>query len=162
MNESLYDASKKILIKDEGYREKPYKDTKGNYTIGVGFLIGRTINDLKLSRKTIEFMLQEQIEICISELVEIFGIDDFHCWQLPRQVALVSMIYNLGKPNFLGFRKMIQAIKLGQWLAASNECLKSQWADDVDPKQLAGIGRDDRIAFMLREGKFHDYYQVLP
>ena len=160
MSPSIVDSTTKILINDEGYSETPYLDSKGNYTIGVGHLIGKLLSELKLSRSVIEFMLREQIDICIKELIEIFGIDDFYSWQEPRQVALISMIYTLGKSRFLSFQKMIHAIKLAQWKAAANQCLMSKWAIDVDPQQRPGIGRDDRVAYMIREGKFHEIYKI--
>lgn len=150
----------RVLINDEGYKQTPYLDTKGNWTIGVGFLIGKRLEDLVLSKSTIDFMLEEQINICVKELIEIFGIDDFNTWETPRQVALISMIYNLGKTRFLGFIKMVQAIKLGNWKVAANECLLSKWAKDVDPHQLPDSGRDDRLAFMIREGQFHEIYKI--
>lgn len=158
--ESLLESTRKVLINDEGYRETPYLDTKGNYTIGVGYLIGKSMADLKLTKPVIMFMLTEQVEICIKELIEIFGSDDFHSWTEARQVALVSMIYNLGKRKFLGFENMISAIRVEDWHDASDHALDSKWASDVDPRQREGQGRDDRIAFMLREGEFHEDYQI--
>ncbi len=158
--DALLESSRKVLINDEGYRETPYLDTKGNYTIGVGYLIGKSMTELRLTRPTIMFMLTEQVEICIKELIEIFGSDDFYSWEMPRQIALVSMIYTLGKRKFLGFENMISAIKMEDWHDASDHALDSKWASDVDPRNRVGLGRDDRIAFMLREGEFHEDYQI--
>lgn len=158
--DSVIEASKRVLINDEGYRETPYLDTKGNYTIGVGYLIGKSMADLRLTRPVIMFMLTEQVEICIKELIEIFGSDDFYSWEEARQVALVSLIYTLGKTKFLGFKNTIDAIKVKDWYDAGQHVKDSKWARDVDPRLRDGIGRDDRIIFMITEGKYHEEYQI--
>lgn len=117
--------------------------------------------DLKLSRNVIMYMLKEQIDICVRELIEIFGSDSFYAWTLARQVALVSMIYNLGKPKFLGFKNMIAAIKIEHWNDAAFQAKNSKWAGDVDPNHEEGKGRDDRITYMIKTGDFHETYNIV-
>ena len=156
---SFTDLARNILNLDEGRHYEPYLDTKGNWTIGVGHLIGKDLQDLKLSWNVVEAMLQDSIEIALESCDRVLG-EHFHNASEARQLALLSMMFNLGETKFLKFTKMIAAIKASDWTKAAFEALDSKWAKDVDPKQRYGAGRDDRIAFMLKTGELHDYYKL--
>jgi lysozyme len=148
-----------ILNLDEGRHYEPYLDSKGYWTIGVGYLIGKDLQDLKLSWNVVEAMLKETIEIAVEDCEQVLG-DDFKQANEARQLALVSMMFNLGRERFSGFRRMIAAIKAGDWGKAAFEATNSKWARDVDPKQREGLGRDDRLAYMLKTGEVHSYYKL--
>jgi lysozyme len=151
-----------VLKKDEGVRAQPYRDSKGLWTVGVGRLIGAQITDLKLSDDEIVYMLHNDIKKHWLEAVEIFG-NDFLCELTPaRQVAILSLLFTLGKSKFLKFHNTIKAIKSHNWESAAANILNAKWARDVDPKQTPGIGRDDRVAEMLRSGEFPLYYKIKP
>lgn len=154
---SWVDMARAVLITDEGLRYAPYKDSKGLWTIGVGHFIGADLKDLKLSWKVIQCMLQEEIEQCLEELDSIFG-EAFDGYSTPRQLALLSMIYNLGRTRFEGFQHMISAIKSNNWELAAKEALDSKWAKDVNPNGDAE-GRDERLAYMIKIGKMHPFYE---
>jgi lysozyme len=156
---TLMKKAKSVLIRDEGIAYSPYKDTKGYWTIGVGYFIGVDLSYLKLSWDVVQKMLEEKIEESLRDLHQIFG-GYFDTIGAPRQLALLSMIYSLGKSRFMGFSKMIMAIKDQNWELASYECKHSKWASDVDPKGLEGKGRDDRVAYMLRTGELHPEYPI--
>ncbi|EDM22942.1 hypothetical protein [Caminibacter mediatlanticus] len=53
--------------------------------------------------------------------------------ELPENVrlALIDMIFNLGKPRFLKFKKMIQAVKNRDFQKAAYEAKNSQWCRQV-------------------------------
>jgi GH24 family phage-related lysozyme (muramidase) len=148
-----------MLVHDEGIAYAPYKDTKGYWTIGVGYFIGKELTDLKLSWDTIDQMLKEKIEECLEDLNGIFG-DKFDMFEDARQLALLSMMYSMGVRRFSQFVKMIGAIKARDWETAGFEAQNSKWASDVDPKGLANAGRDARVAYMLRSGCFHPEYKL--
>lgn len=149
-----------VLIRDEGFKEQPYKDLYGNWTIGVGYFIGKNIEDLKLSREVILQMLDEKLNIHFRDACEIFGQDFFLQLEPARQVAIVSIIYTVGKSRFLRFKDTIYCISMKDWEGAAKNLLDSKWAHDVDPRDIPDKGRDDRIAFMLREGRFHEEYHI--
>ena len=48
-----------------------------------------------------------------------------------RQLALMSMAFNLGAPRLGGFRRMRAAIQSGDWHQAAREALDSRWASQV-------------------------------
>ena len=114
-----------LLIKHEGLKLKPYKDTKGILTIGVG----RNLEDNGIEQDEALFMLKNDIKRCENELREIFLNFD----ELPENVKLVliDMIFNLGKTRFLGFKHMIQAVKERNWDKMIEEMKNSRWCKQV-------------------------------
>lgn len=153
----LLKASKKVLTFDEGYSNRPYKDTKGYWTIGVGHFIGADLENFKVSNAVVDVMLKEDIEAHLSYVQGVFGLQFFNSLDIVRQVALLSLGFNLGV-NLLQFKNTIELIKQRKWGEACVNLAKSKWAKDVDPKQITGKGRDDRIIYMLKEGKFPQEY----
>jgi len=107
-----------VYIKqNEGYRAKPYDDATGKelksgdkivgkITIGVG----RNLSDRGLSNDEIEYLLKNDIVDAYYDVVSVFGdVVEYY----PRNVmlVLVDMMFNLGLPRFMQFKKFIQAIK---------------------------------------------------
>lgn len=127
------------LTRDEAERLKPYKDSVGKLTIGVG----RNLDDVGISAEESRILLFNDIARVLGELDR----------QLPwwrgmsegRQRALANMAFNLGLPRLRGFKKMLTALETGQWEAAHNEALTSRWAGQVGQ-------RANRIAQIFLEG----------
>lgn len=125
---------KDILLKHEGLRLKPYEDTKGILTIGVG----RNLRDNGISEEEAEFMLENDIVSTLQDLRKVF--DDFDTFPYNVKLVLVDMMFNLGMDRFLGFKKMIQAVKNRDWMGMIREMKDSKWcreltsrcADDVN------------------------------
>ncbi len=151
-----------MLICDEGFEPTPYLDTKGNWTIGIGRFIGKDIRNLRISRAVAVSMLKEDIDAAEKIALRVFG-EQFHSFDEPRRDVIKALIFNMGEGNegrgFLSFRKMIAAIKDGRWQDAAKELLDSAWRKDVDPKCVPNKGRDDRMAFTLDTGTYHDDYK---
>lgn len=150
----------KVLEVDEGIHHTPYQDTKKLWTIGTGRLIGRDLEQMSISDDVRKLMLAEDIAEAESDAKFILG-DEFYC-SLPaaRKVAIISLLFTLGRGKFSEFRNTIAAIKSQNWQAAAAGVMASKWARDVDPRQRKDIGRDDRIAFMLKENQFPKDYNV--
>jgi len=127
---------KEFIIKHEGLSLKPYYCPAGNLTIGVG----RNIQENGINYDEAMYLLDNDIGRCIRELKEIFK--DFD--KLPEniQTALIDMIFNLGKPRFLQFQNMIQAVKNKNFKRASEEAKNSHWCEQV------GKRCDDVIALL--------------
>ena len=121
----MIDKLKDFIIKHEGLSLKPYYCPAGKLTIGVG----RNIEDNGISYDEAMFLLDNDIGRCIKELEGVF--DDFS--ELPEniQIALIDMIFNLGKTRFLKFKNMIQAIKDRDFKRASEEAKNSHWCEQV-------------------------------
>lgn len=118
------------LTNDEGYKTKPYKDTTGHLTIGVG----RNLTAKGLSPACIELCLDEDIE----ETCEY--LDRFLPWWRretePRQRVLANMCFNLGIKGLLGFTNMLAAIEAQDYTRASKEMLNSRWAKQVGDRAV--------------------------
>jgi lysozyme len=118
-------TAKDLILKHEGLRLKPYHDTVGKLTIGVG----RNLDDVGISEDEAMYMLENDIKRCENELREIFENFD----ELPDNVKIVltDMIFNLGKNRFFQFKKMIAAIKEGDFKKAAEEAKNSRWCRQV-------------------------------
>jgi len=121
----MIDKLKDFIIKHEGISLKPYYCPAGKLTIGVG----RNLQDNGISYNEVIYLLENDIDRCIRELRTIFK--DFD--ELPEniQIALIDMIFNLGKTRFLKFKNMIQAIKDRDFKRASEEAKNSHWCEQV-------------------------------
>jgi lysozyme len=120
VNQQLRDR----LIKDEGWKNKVYRDGIGIATWGVGFNLNEGFYD-------------EEINFCLDFRIKRFTTDLFQA--LPwaeflddvRRNALLNMAYNLGVPRLLQFKKLLQALQLQDWHQAKMECLNSIWHSQV-------------------------------
>lgn len=120
MSESLQDR----LVRVEGLKLKPYKDSVGKITIGVG----RNLDDVGISKSEAMLMLENDVRRAKKAAKEF---DWF--WKLnePRQEVIIEMLFNIGKEKFLEFKKTIAAIEAGDYETASFEMLNSLWAQQV-------------------------------
>ena len=120
--------------KNEGLRLKPYLCTAGKWTIGYGHNLEEGISEY-----VAEAILDEDIRTAIEDVLDIFSNDKDE-FQLilsgNRYIALVDMMFNLGKPRFLTFKRMIQAIKEKNWDKAANELLDSKYATQVGQRAI--------------------------
>jgi len=126
------------LDRDEGRKLKPYNDSEGYPTIGVGHLLSKGLSD-----RVVDLILEDDI----AEAEE--GLDKlFPAWKNlseNRKRALLNMSFNLGATRLRKFRKMWVAINMDDWKDAAREALDSKWALQVGP-------RSQRIASMLEDG----------
>jgi len=116
---------KLFLIRHEGLSLRPYICPAGKLTIGVG----RNIEDNGISEDEAIYLLENDIKRCENELKEIFK--DYETLPDNVKIALIDMIFNLGKPRFLKFKKMIQAIKDKDFVRAAEEAKNSKWCKQV-------------------------------
>lgn len=150
----------KILIDDEGISYTIERDPKGFWQIGVGHYIGTDPTKLRLSHAVIMQILAEDIKTHWEDACEIFGAEWLQNQVEARQAAILSLVFNMGKTKLMLFHETVPAIKAENWNLVDELLAKTKWAKDVDPKQRPGEGRDDRIRYMFKEGKIHDYYKL--
>lgn len=147
------DALKQELIRDEGKRLSPYRDSLGNWTIGIGHLLignelrryvdpdtGKQIN--RLSDEICDKMLDDDIfaaEVNLTRLIAGWReLDDV------RQRALLNLSFNLGPRlgRFVGFLRFIED---RNWIEAGKHLKNSRWWNQV---KLRG----PRIRHMIETG----------
>jgi lysozyme len=120
-----------MLIDHEGLKLKPYKDTVGIWTCGVGHNMQE---DDKMDTETpwtmekVMTTLKTDIEKIQKELKQF---DWFKKLDSVRQDVITDMAFNLGLPRFLGFQNLIAALKKKDYKKASAEMLQSKWAQQV-------------------------------
>ena len=125
------------LVRDEGMRLEPYRDSVGKLTIGVG----RNLDDNGITEAEALILLDNDIgraSIDLERNIAFFG-------ELPWPVrrALLNMNFNLGWPRLAGFKKMLAALEAGDFHNAADEALDSKWARQV-------FARAERIAELIR------------
>lgn len=127
------------LVRHEALRLKPYKDTVGKLTIGVG----RNLDDVGITEDEAMELLENDIksvEQTLTSKVACFGsLDD------PRQRVLADMAFNMGTAKLLTFVKFLAAVEARDWERAADEMLDSTWAKQVGK-------RATELATQLREG----------
>jgi len=130
-----------MLIRHEGLRLKPYRDTVGKLTVGVG----RNLDDVGITREEALMLLNNDIAEVRREVERAFPW--FTRLNLVRQNVVLNMVFNLGLPRFQQFKKTISAIKAKHWDEAARQMLDSRWAEQV--------GRRAReLAAMMKTGKY--------
>ena len=126
------------LKRHEGLRLKPYLCPEGKITIGFG----RNLEDMGISEKEAEMLLMSDIERCYQEL-DVFSW--FHDLDQVRQEAMVNMLFNLGLPTFLEFKRTLKFMAEGAYSQAADEMLDSKWANQVGD-------RAKELAYMVDTG----------
>ena len=160
MTDSNLTELETVIILDEGLKTYPYKDTLGNWTIAVGYLIGKELQDLRILRETAIFMMREKIGEATKIATKIFGAGLLLSILPARRAVILSLIYNMGEMRFRTFKHMIEAIHALDWNRAAEELRDSKWAKQVDPKEISGQGRDDRLISMLETGEYSKEYGI--
>lgn len=128
------------LVRHEGLRLKPYQDSVGKLTIGVG----RNLDDVGITDAEAMTLLENDITGLMVDLDR-----ELTWWRNmseTRQLVLADLAFNLGLPRLKGFRNALQAMQEARWDDASREMLGSTWARQVGPRAL-------RLAKMMKEDK---------
>jgi lysozyme len=135
---SFFTKVRDQLVRDEGIRLKPYEDSVGLITIGVG----RNIEQNGISYDEAMFMLQNDVARCMKEAASFKWYTEL---TEDRQVAIVNMIFNLGMPRFQKFKGFIAAMSEHDYDRAAFEMMDSRWAVQVGDraKRLANIIRGE-------------------
>jgi len=127
------------LKRDEGEVLTLYKCSAGKNTIGVG----RNVDDRGITVEESDFLLNNDIDLCVEELQTTFAW--FNNLTSTRKRVLVNMCFNLGLSRLLGFKKFLAAIEKGDWEEAGVQMLDSKWSRQVG-------ARSHRLKDLLLEG----------
>ncbi len=112
------------LVRHEALRLKPYVDTVGKITLGVG----RNLTDVGISRDEALMLLDHDLDVVLADLAT------FAWWaglSETRQLALADMRFNLGANGFRGFRVMLHALSVGNYPDVAMAMRSSQWFRQV-------------------------------
>lgn len=129
-----------MLTRHEGLRLKPYRDTVGKLTIGVG----RNLDDFGLTKEEVLVLLHNDILRTMQEARRVFPW--YPRLNAVRQNVVLNMVFNLGLYRFSQFKKTIGAIEGKNWDTAAKEMLDSKWASQVGNRAI-------ELAKMMKTGK---------
>ena len=143
------------LRRDEGVRYRPYNDTKGIPTVGVGYNLNAKplpagwkypLNDTQVNS-----LLDDDLEDVFHDLDRNLpwwtDLNDV------RMRVVANLCFNMGINRLLGFKKALIAMRQGKFGIAADEMLDSKWArDDVGIGTPDKPGRALRLADMMRKG----------
>lgn len=128
------------LALHEGRRLKPYVDTVGKLTIGVG----RNLTDRGISLSESNVLLHNDIDVVIHQLNE--KLPWWKKMNRVRRLVLADMCFNLGIGRLLLFENTLAAMRRGDYELAATEMLSSKWAKQVG-------SRATRLSEMMRTGE---------
>lgn len=141
------------LLREEGWRNRPYMDHLGFWTVGVGRFMAYPLSteELALCPKN---CLEEGGTILMNESViisdDLIGLmlhndmsntlrgarllfDEFDGFPQQIQLVILDMMFQLGLPRFMKFKKMIRAICLKRWHRMAGEMMASKYARKDTP-----------------------------
>lgn len=135
---------KEDIKREEGYRDWPYRCSEGFLTVGYG----HNLDAAPLIPEAMTLIRQAhalQFEHDFHESYKAASNlgDWFHRMPEHWREACIAMIYQLGLPTFLQFRKMIAALKVGDGAEAEKQALDSLWAKQTPE-------RAERVAAAFR------------
>lgn len=117
-NLSLKRRAEEWIKREEGFRAKPYLDSRGVGTIGHGITW--------ITEEESAMLVSNRVSRCMTALGTILidnniSLDDF------RKTILIDMLYQLGYDGVCRFKKMIAALVDMDYERAADEMLNSQW-----------------------------------
>ena len=122
----------------EGYSETVYLDTAGVPTGGYGhaFIVGSHI-PVYVAAHLFWQDVKQAMDDYETLGLELDGV---------RRGVLVDMLFNLGLTKLLGFVKMLDALRAGDYTKASLEMKDSDWYGQVKSRAV-------KLAEMMRTGE---------
>ena len=146
---------------EEGFQSKPYIDKiSGKWHIGYGFNIeGRVLNSREqevlfkrnlplypsilqivnywkenpVNESQATYLLEQSVKIADTDAKTVYG-KEWDALNENRKVVILDLLYNLGLPVYLKFKKHIAAIKDQDWKEAAHQLINSR-AYTQEPKR---------------------------
>lgn len=113
------------LERHEGYRQRPYKDTVGKLTIGIG----RNLDDVGISLDEARYLCERDVaeaeNLCRQNFPWFDALDSV------RQDVLINMMFNMGPARLKKFTRTLAFIQARKFSDAGAEMLDSRWAQQV-------------------------------
>lgn len=136
-----------MIKSHEGVRTKPYKDSLGLWTVGVGHLIGdgKTLPkewDRELSMKEVDELFAKDYEHHKAMAMKTPGWDKAN---ESGQAAMIDLAFNMGGSWYKKWPNTAKALEAGNFDKAADGLKDSKWYDQVK-------GRAVKIVGMIRQG----------
>ena len=136
------DDTKKMIIRHEGIRDMPYKDSLGLWTVGVGHLIGdgKTLPpeyNRKFTQAEIMKMFDDDFEHHAKAAEKIPGYSKAN---QGGQGALIDLTFNMGPSWYKKWPNFCKKLAAGDFKGAADELAGSKWAQQVKSRAQTIIG----------------------
>ena len=128
-----YESIKQMVIANEGWRTKPYKDSRGLWTVGVGHLIGngKTLPkewDRELTNEEVRQLFEKDFDEHLKQAQKTPGWDKAN---EAGRAGLIDLTYNMGGYWYTKFKKAAALLKDGNFKDAALELKNSAWYKQV-------------------------------
>lgn len=144
---------RELLIKHEGWRNKPYLCSAGFWTIGVGhnFDANPLPKDMadyleqngRITDEMVEQLLRDDIQVAISDCKRLYP--EFDSFSENRRNALVDFLFNVGYKTAKTFVRTNNAVNSADWTLAAAYMAHSLWYAQVGSRAIT-------ITSMISEG----------
>ena len=136
------DDTKKMIIKHEGIRDMPYKDSLGLWTVGVGHLIGDGKSlppeyNRKFTQAEIMKMFDDDFDHHAKAAEKIPGYSKAN---QGGQGALIDLTFNMGNSWYKKWPNFCKKLAAGDFKGAADELAGSKWAQQVKSRAQTIIG----------------------
>lgn len=152
-----------LLVFEEGFRDRPYLDSEGYPTVGIGFLLAKTkctqaelkkYYDFTLPLPAAEAWLRCHLDDLVKDMANhpVIGpayaaTADYYA----RRCVLISMAYQMGLGGLAKFKNTLWHVAKGRFNMASYYMLQSKWAKQTP-------NRAKRHAAQMGTGKWCEEY----
>ena len=128
-----YENIKQMVIANEGWKTKPYKDSRGLWTVGVGHLIGngKTLPkewDRELTNEEVRQLFEKDFDEHLKQAQKTPGWDKAN---EAGRAGLIDLTYNMGGYWYTKFKKAAAFLKDGNFKDAALELKNSAWYKQV-------------------------------
>ena len=110
-----------LIKSNEGFRGKVYTCSEGKKTVGWG----RNLEDNGITEMEADVLLDNDLEMLTTFLSAHGLLGKFN---QPQEAVLYDMAYQMGMSGLLKFKKMLKAMKDGDFNQAAHELLDSKYA----------------------------------
>lgn len=117
------------MVIEEGYRSHVYVDKMGNRSIGIGHRLLKNEDFTSLNDAQIDALFKKDLNVAINHFNEIFYLKARFSSEI--NVAIISIIFNLGPSGFDKFENLIAALKVHDYNEAIIQITNSLWYKQV-------------------------------
>lgn len=132
----------RMLIRDEGWRNRMYTCPAGKLTIGVGF----NLEANAMCDAAIGAQMRHDIAKAQTQAAGVIGEVWAEMDEVRRDVV-TSMVFQMGAGGFAKFTDTIGLIQQKKWAEAADAMLQSKWAKQTKK-------RAERLSQMMRTGLY--------
>jgi len=151
-----------LVKREEDYRDVVYLCPGGFPTGGWGHKLMPGVDDYQVGDKVPQVAIlrwfEADMEAALAD-VESMGpppLGDV------RHAVLVNMAFCMGRSRLAGFVDMLTAVRMESWGIAADELLDSLWQRDLQGYAPGKETRADRLARMMRTGKWPEWLRPEP